>query len=172
MLGDGEACLAAGMNDYVSKPFERTALLATLAQWLPRETAPFPASSPLGGWLDTDHLDRLAGMMPLARFAMIVESYLTSIGPHLVEFRTLADAADFSGLARAAHGLKGTSGNLGTRELMRLSGALELAAKAEDGTTVLHLVPQLDAVAGPSAEALRAYLAARSGLGIERSASV
>ena len=183
MLGDREACLAAGMNDYVSKPFERTALLATLAQWLsgdaaapetmpdaPLNPSANPSSNPPGGWLDTDHLDRLASVMPIARFAMIVDSYLASIGPHLAEFRALAEGADFPGLTRAAHVLKGTSGNLGTRELLRLSSALELAARAEDGVTVLHLVPALDAAAGPSADALGAYLAARSGPGIKRGA--
>jgi signal transduction histidine kinase/DNA-binding response OmpR family regulator/HPt (histidine-containing phosphotransfer) domain-containing protein len=176
MLGDREACLAAGMNDYVSKPFERRALLATLAQWIPGGGAarPEPArdapSSPSDGWLDTGHLDRLAGMMPGPRFAMIVDSYLASIGPQLAEFRMLAAGADFSGLARACHVLKGTSGNLGTRELQRLSGELELAARAEDERAVGRLLLELDAAAGPSAEALGAYLAARPGPDVKRGA--
>jgi HPt (histidine-containing phosphotransfer) domain-containing protein len=175
MLGDREACLAAGMNDYVSKPFERVALLATLAQWIPGggagpETARDAPSNPPDGWLDTGHLDRLAGMMPGPRFAMIVDSYLASIGPQLAEFRMLAAGADFAGLARACHVLKGTSGNLGTRELQRLSGELELAARAEDEKAVGYSLAELDAVAGPSATALGAYLAARPGPDAKRGA--
>ncbi|MBL9135330.1 MAG: PAS domain S-box protein, partial [Verrucomicrobiales bacterium] len=34
MRSDLDACLAAGMNDYVSKPIERAALFGTLARWL------------------------------------------------------------------------------------------------------------------------------------------
>ena len=36
MKADLDACLAAGMNDYVTKPIDRRTLVATLRRWLPR----------------------------------------------------------------------------------------------------------------------------------------
>jgi signal transduction histidine kinase/DNA-binding response OmpR family regulator len=49
MKADLDACLAAGMNDYVIKPIDRQALLLTVRRWLPRgtggEVAP-PGSRP------------------------------------------------------------------------------------------------------------------------------
>src|SRR5262245_28560162 len=36
MKSDLEACLAAGMNDHVTKPIDRKALLQSLRRWLPR----------------------------------------------------------------------------------------------------------------------------------------
>jgi len=35
MKGDIERCLAAGMDDYISKPMRPGVLLATLRRWLP-----------------------------------------------------------------------------------------------------------------------------------------
>jgi len=37
MQGDREACIAAGMDDYIAKPFSRDALEAVLARWLPEQ---------------------------------------------------------------------------------------------------------------------------------------
>ncbi len=42
--GDRERCLAAGMDDYLAKPFSSAALREVLARWLPQETAS-PATS-------------------------------------------------------------------------------------------------------------------------------
>jgi DNA-binding response OmpR family regulator len=44
--GFREACLAAGANDYLSKPYTEAALSALLMQWLP-QAAPAATSTPL-----------------------------------------------------------------------------------------------------------------------------
>jgi CheY-like chemotaxis protein len=45
MASDRQACLAAGMNDHVGKPFDLNHLVAVLLQHVPRFTAGFAASA-------------------------------------------------------------------------------------------------------------------------------
>jgi CheY-like chemotaxis protein/HPt (histidine-containing phosphotransfer) domain-containing protein len=49
MTGDRDECLAAGMDDYLSKPFTSTQLLLTLSRWLPAAPAPFAADAAASG---------------------------------------------------------------------------------------------------------------------------
>jgi len=45
MASDREACLTAGMNDHVGKPFEIDHLVATLKRFVPQDDAPLARSA-------------------------------------------------------------------------------------------------------------------------------
>jgi CheY-like chemotaxis protein len=49
MQGDREKCLAAGMDDYVSKPMRLSELQAALDRWRPVEMANVAPSAPTAG---------------------------------------------------------------------------------------------------------------------------
>jgi len=56
MQGDREQCMAAGMDDYLSKPFNRDRLFAVLKRWLPsKSTTDIPVDT---AWEDQTEQDQ------------------------------------------------------------------------------------------------------------------
>ena len=137
---DRERCLLAGMDDHVPKPVDRDHLAAVLRRWLadrptpppdPEEDAAVPGPGEHDGLLDLRPLMNIVGTdrTSLHRY---LDLYLTTAGA-LVEHATAALAArDADGLRRAAHGLKGSSGNVGATGVASAASELELTATDAD----------------------------------------
>jgi signal transduction histidine kinase/DNA-binding response OmpR family regulator/HPt (histidine-containing phosphotransfer) domain-containing protein len=143
MDGDREKCLAAGMDDYLTKPFPLDQLCAVLGDWLaaapekndrpePNRPPATPATAP-GAPLDPNALDSLRalerqGAQGLVRKA--IRFYLED-APKLIEtLREAVSLADSQALSNAAHSLKSSSANLGAVRLAKLSSDLEKAGRA------------------------------------------
>jgi len=146
MRSDQDNCLAAGMDDFISKPIDPDNFLTVIDRHLTGATghALSPAEEEALPDLDDAQLDGLARLLPAARFKSIVESYLSGAGERLDRIHSRAADLDFIQLAREAHDLKGTAGNFGARKLQSLAEALEKAAKAHDAILAPALVEQID----------------------------
>jgi len=112
MKGDRERCLAAGMDDYLSKPIRREDLMRVLNA-VTAATAPDERPAPAEEREVFDYpaaLGMLDGDTDL--FAEIVTLFLSD-GAKLVEdARRAVAAGDAAGVRMAAHSLKGTTGYL------------------------------------------------------------
>jgi signal transduction histidine kinase/DNA-binding response OmpR family regulator/HPt (histidine-containing phosphotransfer) domain-containing protein len=153
MKKDLDACLAAGMNDYVTKPIDRAALAATLRRWMPAsarftgqpgdgapatDAAAVPAATPapappaaeppvLAGVNLSGALARLGiGYDALRR--MLIR-FADGQARTVADLRAAVDAGDTTGAARHAHALAGSAGNLGADALREAAKALETAAR-------------------------------------------
>jgi len=150
MRSDQDNCIAAGMDDFISKPIDPDSFLAKLGRYITdaaKPTAAAPATAPVvqdgPPDLDESQLDGLARLLPAARFKTIVESYLVAAGERLDRIESRARDLDFTQIAREAHDLKGTAGNFGARKLQSLAEVLETAAKTEDAILTPILVEQI-----------------------------
>ncbi len=158
MKADLDACLAAGMNDHITKPIERKALLQTLRRWLPARQKPFGRLFRRRG---ASHRERSADDAPrlegidvagsLARLGLEFETFrrmlvrfADSQGAMLDALRAAVASGDSAAVARHAHAIAGASGNLGAEGLHAAAKALERAGR-EDNRDLAHLLADLEA---------------------------
>ena len=156
MKGDRERCVAAGMDDYLAKPYTGEALLKMLAQWLPAERRKPPivvndAARPGqersdGAALDPEALEKIRALSPDGAEALVgqvLTAYLKAAEREWVNFdRGLAEG-DAGLLASAAHALKSSSFNVGANGLARRCSEIEQFGR--DGN-MRQLVTRVDGV--------------------------
>jgi CheY-like chemotaxis protein/HPt (histidine-containing phosphotransfer) domain-containing protein len=169
MAGAREQYLAAGMDDYISKPIQPTLLLAKLAAIaakLPRETPACietPPGAPEGDFMDVldfEKLQTLDAVLPHGEAGAFVELYLTDADAHLAAIADAAKRADLNLIARSAHVLVSTAGNVGAMAVSVNARRLEAACR--NGASVTAEVAELQGAHRAASDALRAWLAARS----------
>ena len=151
MASDRDACLAAGMNDHVGKPFDLDALIQTLRRHTghspvprnghatPRADATLPPAlrtraAAAGVEMDAA-IRRLGGSVKA--YTRFLERFASEHARQLGELDAAVAAGDFKSGARVAHTLKGLAATLGIQPLVELSLQAEqaLAAAHDDAST-------------------------------------
>jgi signal transduction histidine kinase/CheY-like chemotaxis protein/PAS domain-containing protein len=128
MQGDRELCLAAGMDDYLSKPIQLDTLRAVLHRWAaPPSTADAPPSAAQSndqGIFDAAQMFHNIGD-DHELFAQLVVLFLDRYQAMLAAIKEGLIGADAGAVTHAAHALKGTAGNLCASEVTLAASRLE-----------------------------------------------
>jgi signal transduction histidine kinase/DNA-binding response OmpR family regulator len=168
LQGDRERCLAAGMDDYLSKPIHVEALEATLRRWVPPAdvtpgTSPAPdepsdAAPP--HVLDTERMARLRELQRPGESDVVTiytEMFLDQSIHHVAALRRALSHGAPSELQATAHTMKSEAGQIGALEVQDLCARLEQAGRAGTLADSAALVDALTA----ALERTRAALAQR-----------
>ena len=134
MQGDRDHCLAAGMDDYLTKPIEVESLDATLRKWIPTVGHPKQTAS-IGKQEREDAVaippmfDRAGLLARCMGREQLVDKLVVKFMDQVVEdmeaLGGAVSAEDLVGIATASHRIKGAAANLSMLRLSRAAAGIE-----------------------------------------------
>ncbi|WP_308495298.1 hybrid sensor histidine kinase/response regulator [Duganella qianjiadongensis] len=180
LQGDRESCLAAGMDDYLSKPFTRQALGHTLSRWinLPRQNQddgvvtharlePDSAAqaetgaSGTAATIQREALENIRALSPAngeALLEKILQTYLRDTPEQLQALAQALQRHDDDSLRALAHRLKSGSANVGALALAASCKQLEQLARQHSSATAAPLLATIERQFQSARQVLEAIL--------------
>lgn len=172
MAGDREKCLAAGMDDYLSKPINIKSLIEKLEHWLIHDNSPIDSTDPESTGMDINSLapspehaieapliDQavLSSLKELMEdeFPVLIDCYVKDAPKLMADIRQSSKNVDMDVLVRAAHTLKSSSNNVGALQLGTIAAAIEKEGRENNLKLASALIPALHVALDQTLNVLR-----------------
>ncbi|MES2321518.1 MAG: response regulator [Pseudomonadota bacterium] len=147
LQGDREACLAAGMDDYLSKPFTQQQLGAVIGRWigmpiaasvhhddeppvLPPETREVIQRDVINRHA-LENIRALSADRGNALVQKVINAYVGDTPQHMQSLRRAIAEADPGNLRKVAHSLKSSSANVGAETLAQMCKEMETLGRTD-----------------------------------------
>ncbi len=144
MAGAKEECLAAGMNDYVTKPIDTKELFSVMVKWLGQKAGDplvesqvlASSSSPSSAELSFDSLIGIDSESALGRLngnrkllLNLLKTFVSSYAGVIIEIKDAVAVGDLQTSERIAHSLKGVAGSISATGVQQAAKDLEFSFK-------------------------------------------
>jgi hypothetical protein len=152
MESDRDSCLAAGMDDYISKPIKAQELQQMLQhfsspQLHSQPTRPAPLSYALPPTSPFDYAAAIA-RVDQEVVAIIAQAFVDQWPDDLQKIRHAVGSGDLKAVLHVAHALKGTLSMFGAKPAVELATQMEQCASRRDAAGIAELVSPLEAELG------------------------
>jgi HPt (histidine-containing phosphotransfer) domain-containing protein len=162
LQGDRERCLAAGMDDYFSKPVKLEDFQAALERWGPKdsrsfegrlkppaslEKAPLTVENETSSVIDPNVIARLRGLADAtdpSLLTRIFHLFLSDTPERITTLREAAATGDTAGLSKAAHSLRGACASIGVMGMAEICKTLESLGHGKYVDGAMALVEKLE----------------------------
>ncbi|WP_137936281.1 response regulator [Chitinivorax sp. B] len=138
-----QACMAAGMNDFLTKPITADALQQVMVKWIPELAVLAPINGPQavstvadsGDDPDEDRislrkaLDEVASVLGDDIVPQLIDLYRQAVAEVMPQIEVSLGERDWDRLVRSAHRLKGSAAQIGASRVADNCKELELAAR-------------------------------------------
>ena len=166
------ACLAAGMDDHLAKPYHAADLAGILELWLPRAgDLPAGARAMAGEALVPQLLARSLADGDRAMAVELGRLYLSTMADNLAALDAAAADARWADAGEIGHRIKGAAAQLGDEPLAAAAAELQDAGAGEDPRRAFRAAGAVLRAAEASTQAVRAWLERESLLTDDPSAS-
>jgi signal transduction histidine kinase/CheY-like chemotaxis protein/HPt (histidine-containing phosphotransfer) domain-containing protein len=170
LSGDREKCVAAGMDDYLSKPFSIVELRKTVKRWLIEPVTVIKTASPADvpiaqivpaprttATLDLERLRLLEAETGSSQVVHELASiFVEDVGCRLLALHKAIVEDDAEAVHQLGHALRGACSNMGAGRMAEIADALEHAKQPASSPRVAGLARELE----QESENVRAALSA------------